>query len=154
MSSGPSLPVGNQGRLLDDVPATPQQPFMPPNGGPLSDRHAGTFTGGHYDTSASTEPMRLYRAGIADRPLGGFFSSEPPVGVTQARIDEAIPEVWPDGTPAPWTPGTPPLPGGHDHAHWCGGEPRGIYMGGTEQVLVERPWEIPGAGPVDSWPLR
>ncbi len=155
LSSGPSLPVGNQGRLLDDVPATPQQPFMPANPGPLSDQHAATFTGGHYDTTVSTEPMTLYRAGTADSPLGQFFSREPPVGVAQTRIDKAIPEVWPDGSPAPLDTGHAiHFPAGTTMHTGEVANQGGIYMGGTEQVLVERPWEIPGAGPVDSWPLH
>lgn len=39
----------------------------------------------------------LYRAGASDKPLGQFFSSEPPVGVAQTRIDKAVLPEWPGG---------------------------------------------------------
>ncbi len=30
----------------------------------------------------------------------------------------------------------------------------GLWMGGTEQVVVVKPWEIGGVEVVDSWPLK
>ena len=140
------------GRLLS---RTPTEPFMPPNPGSLGDEMAGTFRGGQYSTSTMADEQVLYRAGTADRPLGQFFSSEPPVGVTQTRIDKAIPEAWPDGTPAPLDTGYAiRFPAGTTMHTGDVANQGGLYMGGTEQIVVERPWEIPGVEVVDSWPLH
>lgn len=39
--------------------------------------------------------------GTADQPLEQFFSSEPPIGVVQLRIDKAILPAWPGGARSP-----------------------------------------------------
>ncbi|HEY9291016.1 MAG TPA: RHS repeat-associated core domain-containing protein, partial [Microlunatus sp.] len=131
------------------------EPFMPPNTGGLSDDMAQTFSGGRYTPGTLPEDTILYRAGKPDAPLGQFFSRERPVGVTQTRIDKAIPEVWPDGNPAPLETGYAiKLPAGTPTYTGEVANQGGLYMGGTEQIVVQRPWEIPGVEVVDSWPLH
>lgn len=127
----------------------------PMNPGPLSDEMASTFRGGRYETSVLQQDTVLYRAGTHGRPFGQFFSSEPPGGVIQTRIDKAIPEAWPDGTPAPLdTAYAIQIPKGTTIHVGDVANQGGIYMGGTKQTVIEKPWEIPGAKVVGSWPIR
>lgn len=45
--------------------------------------------------------ISLYRAGTADKPLGQFFSSEPPISILHTRIDNAVLPEWPNGAKSP-----------------------------------------------------
>jgi hypothetical protein len=97
----------------------------------------------------------FYRAGVAGRPLGQFFSTDRPVGVLQTRIDKAVPEEWPDGTKAPLDTGyAVRIPKGTTVYSGDVANQGGLNMGGTGQVYIEAPWNTPGVKVVDSWPLR
>ncbi|KTS06131.1 DUF6531 domain-containing protein [Microbacterium testaceum] len=134
------VPAGNAITKLDT---------LPPN-------LAETFSGGVYRTSVLDADTVLYRAGSTQgSPLGQFFSTDPPVGVIQTRIDKAIPPVWPDGTPAPLDTGfAVHIPAGTQIHTGTVANQGGLYMGGTEQIVVQKPWEIPGVQVVDQWPLN
>ena len=145
VTAGTMNKVPVSGQRLSDVAPTPEV---------LPDNLAITFGGGRYTTSVLETDTVLYRAG-ADRELGQFFSSEPPVGVLQTRIDKAIPPVWPDGNPAPLHTGyAVNIPAGTTIHTGSVANQGGLYMGGTEQIVVQKPWEIPGVEVVGRWPLK
>jgi hypothetical protein len=104
--------------------------------------------------SVLQEDTVLYRAGTAGKPLGQFFSTEKPVGVIQTRIDKAIPPRWPDGTAAPLDTGFAiRIPRGTTVYSGETANQGGICVGGTGQVFVPRPWDLPGTSVVGSWKL-
>ncbi len=123
--------------------------------GPLAPNLAETFSGRKYDTHVLQETSTFYRAGTEERPLGQFFSAARPVGVVQTRIDKAIPPVWSDGTPAPLTTGWAIQfpPGTTVHVGEVANQ-GGLYMGGTQQILIEKPWNIEGVKEVGHWNLH
>jgi RHS repeat-associated protein len=137
-------------RALQDA-----QQALAEDAAPLPDEVAATFRGGRYTTSVLSEDTVYFRAGRVGRPLGEYFSTDRPVGVLQTRIDKAIPEVWPDGTKAPLDTGyAVRIPKGTTVYSGEVANQGGLYMGGTGQVYIEAPWNIPGVQVVDSWPLR
>ncbi|TBT83212.1 type IV secretion protein Rhs [Propioniciclava sinopodophylli] len=139
------------GKVVEKLRPTP----LVTNPGSLSDDMAQTFSGARYETTVLTNDTVLYRAGTEQRPLGQFFSHEPPGGVLQTQIDKAIPPVWPDGTPAPIdTAFAIKEPAGTEIHTGTVANQGGLWMGGTEQVVVVKPWEIGGVEVVDSWPLK
>lgn len=122
---------------------------------PLPNDLADIFSGGHYAKSVLLCDTILYRAGNSSTPLGQFFSSEPPVGVIQTRIDKAIPPVWPDGTPSVLDTGyAVKFPAGTITYTGTVANQGGLYMGGTEQILIRKPWCISGVEIVDRWDLK
>lgn len=97
----------------------------------------------------------LYRAGVQGKPFGQFFSTDRPVGVIQTRIDKAIPLQWGDGTPAPLDTGYAiRFPAGTTTYSGEVANQGGIFMGGTNQIFIREPWNIPGAEVINSWPLK
>ncbi|MFL6161508.1 MAG: RHS repeat-associated core domain-containing protein [Jatrophihabitantaceae bacterium] len=120
----------------------------------LPDDVAKTFRGGRYTTAVLSQDTVFYRAGVAGRPLGQYFSTDRPVGVLQTRIDKALPEEWPDGTKAPLDTGyAVRIPKGTTVYSGDVANQGGLYMGGTGQVYIQTPWNIPGVEVVGSWPL-
>ena len=67
----------------------------------LPDDLASTFRGGRYATVKLEKDTILYRVGTMDRPLGQFFSRNPPASEIQSRIDQAILPQWPWGRHIP-----------------------------------------------------
>ena len=123
--------------------------------GALRPELAETFAGQRYTTTVLETETVLYRAGTANRPLGQFFSAEPPVGVLQTRIDKAIPPVWPDGNPAPLDTGFGVrFPAGTVVHTGSVANQGGLYMGGTEQIVVEQPWTLADVKVTESWGLK
>ena len=121
----------------------------------LPEEIAATFPGGRYTISDLDEDTVLYRAGVEGKPLGQFFSSDPSVGVIQTRIDKAIPLEWADGTPAPLDTGYAiKFPAGTTIYSGEVANQGGIFMGGTEQIFISQPWNVPGAQVIGSWPLN
>lgn len=74
--------------------------------GSRSDDLVGTFSGGRYSSGALAKDTVLYRAGPAGKPLGQFFTREPPAGLLQTRIDQAVLPEWPNGGNRLWICGT------------------------------------------------
>ncbi|WP_126464265.1 hypothetical protein [Propionibacterium australiense] len=77
------------------------------------------------------------------------------MGIIQTRIDKAIPHVWPDGTPAPLDTGFAiRFPAGTTIHTGTVANQGDLFVGGTEQIVVQKPWDIPGVEVVDQWALR
>ncbi|WP_139300281.1 hypothetical protein [Nissabacter archeti] len=77
------------------------------------------------------------------------------MSIIQARIDKALLPKWPDG-------GTSPLdsfyqveiPAGTKIYVGDVGYQNGFYMGGTEQVVIPAPWNIPGIKVIENGGLK
>ncbi|MBS0968705.1 hypothetical protein JK232_07340 [Nissabacter archeti] len=125
------------------------------NPGPLSERLAETFSGGIYKEIVLSENTIFFRAGFNGTALGRFFSYEKPLSIIQARIDKALLPKWPDG-------GTSPLDSFYQVEIPAGtkiyvgdiGYQNGFYMGGTEQVVIPAPWNIPGIKVIENGGLK
>jgi hypothetical protein len=151
----PSTVSAGEGRR--ELPGQPQfasGACVAAEAGPLSDQIASTFRGGQYSARTLENDTVLYRAGIDGKPLGQFFSEDAPVSEIQTRIDKAIPPEWSDGTPAPIDTGYAILiPRGTTVYEGDVANQGGWYMGGTNQVFVSEPWNVPGVQVVGSWRL-
>jgi len=136
---------------LGDILAT--HSMMEP--GPLNSSIGSTFAGGRYLVVKLREDATLYRAGTLDQPLGQFFDTEPLRGVLQARVDKAILPVWPGGGKSPVdTLFKVRIPKGTTIYVGEVGSQGGIYVGGTQQIVVREPWNIHGVDVLDKEPLR
>ncbi|MEC5408445.1 RHS repeat-associated core domain-containing protein [Paraburkholderia sp. MPAMCS5] len=123
--------------------------------GPLSDDLAGTFAGGRYKAVTLSQDTVLYRAGTAERPLGQFFSQEAPAGVVQTRIDKAVLPTWPGGATSPLdTAFAVKIPAGTQVYVGEVGSQGGFYVGGTQQIVVPKPWTIDGVEVINSYVLK
>ncbi len=97
----------------------------------------------------------LYRAGTADKPLGQFFSTETPQSVLQARIDKAILPQWPGGGTSPIDSAIGvSIPKGTTVYVGEVSSQGGIYVGGTQQIVVPKPWTIDGVNVISVQPLH
>ena len=97
----------------------------------------------------------MYRAGTADQPLGQFFTTTPPTSVIQTRIDSAVLPMWPGGATSPLdTAFSVSIPKGTSVYVGEAGSQGGFYVGGTQQVVVVKPWTVPGVQVVGSVPLK
>lgn len=123
--------------------------------GPLDPSIAGTFAGGRYSVVELGQDTTLYRAGTADQPLGQFFDTAPSDGVLQARIDKAVLPVWPGGATSPIdTSFAIGIPKGTTVYVGEVGSQGGIYVGGTQQIVVLKPWTIDGVQVLGQSPLK
>ncbi|MFP1883655.1 VENN motif pre-toxin domain-containing protein, partial [Lonsdalea quercina] len=123
--------------------------------GPLDNDLAGTFSGGRYKEMVLQEDTVLYRGGVSDKPYGQFFSSEAPQGVLQTRIDKAVLPKWPGGGTSPIdTSFAIKIPAGTRVYVGEVGSQNGIYVGGTQQIVVLKPWAIKGTEIIESKPLK
>ncbi|WP_316015337.1 filamentous hemagglutinin N-terminal domain-containing protein [Roseobacter sp. HKCCA0434] len=124
------------------------------NPGPLDDSLAETFSGGRYNEVVLTEDVVLHRAGTGDRPLGQFFTQQPADSILKTRIDSAVLPTWPGG-------GTSPIdstfeiriPAGTSVYVGEVSSQGGVFVGGTQQIVVPRPWEIDGVEVLSRSPL-
>jgi hypothetical protein len=125
------------------------------NPGPLADSLAEIFSGGRYSVVTLEKDTVLYRAGTSDKPLGRFFSSEPPVGVLQTRIGKAVLPEWPGGATSHIdTAFEIKIPAGTKVYVGEVGSQNGFYIGGTQQIMVQKPWLIDGVQVIGSSPLK
>jgi hypothetical protein len=123
--------------------------------GPLANNLAETFAGGKYTTVTLESDTILYRAGTADKPLGQSFSLEPPIGILQTRIDKAVLPEWPSGATSPIdTSFAVKIPAGAQVHIGEVGTQNSFYVGGTQQIVVPKPWTIPGVQVISSSPLK
>ena len=123
--------------------------------GPLTDNIAETFSGGRYSVVTIDNDISLYRAGTANKPLGQFFSSEPPISILQTRIDKAVLPQWPNGAKSPVdTVFRIKIPSGTKLYIGETGSQGGVYIGGTQQIVVSKPWTIDGVKVISSEPLK
>jgi hypothetical protein len=122
---------------------------------PLSDELASTFVGGKYTGSILDEDLILFRAGDEGKPLGQFFSKDAPISEIQVRIDKGIKPIWPDGAESVINTGyMVKIPKGT--AIYTGevATQGGFYMGGTQQIVVQKPWLIEGVEILKNYPLK
>ena len=135
------------GKILGNYSAVKQ--------GPLTDNLAETFSGGRYTVVELANDTVLYRAGESGTPLGQFFSAESPTGVIQSRIDKAILPVWPGGASSPVdSVFAVSIPAGTKVYVGEVGSQGGFYVGGTQQIVVPKPWAIEGVEILESSPLK
>jgi len=124
------------------------------NPGPLSNDLAGTFAGGKYRGIILSQDTELYRAGVEGHPFGRFFSLDKPQSVLQTRIDKAVLPNCPGGGSSPLDTvfkfkvpvGTKPYVGEVGYQN-------DIYLGGTQQIVIPEPWDIPGVKFLGQEPL-
>jgi RHS repeat-associated protein len=125
------------------------------NPGPLTDDLAGTFSGGRYKEIVLEQDTILYRAGTADKPFGQFFSVESPQGILQTRIDKAVLPKWPGGGTSPIDSSIAvKIPAGTRVYVGEVGSQHGIYIGGTQQIVVPKSWAIKGTEIMEIKPLK
>jgi len=139
--------ISNLGKVFGDYSAV--EP------GPLAENLAGTFAGGRYSIVTLKQDTILYRAGTEDQPMGQFFSLEQPISVIQTRIDKAVLPVWPGGGKSPLdTMFVIKIPEGTSVYIGEVGSQEGFYLGGTQQIVVPKPWTIDGVEVTESSTLK
>lgn len=121
----------------------------------LPDDMAGTFAGGRYSSRVLDEDIILHRAGVEGKPLGQYFSRDKPISEIQTRIDKAVLPRWPDGGQSPMdTAFTIKIPKGTTVHTGQVGSQNDFYVGGTQQIVVQKPWLIDGVEVLSSSPLK
>lgn len=147
----PAMPVVAVGAATGKVLGA----FSAIDPGPLLSDVAGTFAGGQYQVVELLEDATLYRSGVSGKPLGQYFSTEPADSVLRTRIDKAVLPVWPTGAVSPLdTSFAVKIPAGTHVYVGVVGAQGGMFVGGTEQIVVIKPWDIPGVKVIASKPLK
>ena len=114
-----------------------------------------TFAGGRYTSRVLKKDIILYRAGKSDTPLGQFFSKDKPVSEIQARIDKAVLPEWEDGSKSVIdTVFKVKIPAGTTIHTGKVSSQGGHYVGGTQQIVIEKPWLIEGVEVLSSNPIK
>ncbi|WP_219814803.1 hypothetical protein, partial [Rathayibacter rathayi] len=123
---------------------------------PLPRIIADTFVGSRYTSSQLTEPTILFRAGSFEKgPFGQYWTETPPFSVLQSRIDRALPPVWSTGESADLDAGfAVRFPAGTTIHSGEIANQGGIYMGGTTQHVIIKPWFIDGVEVLGYWGLK
>jgi hypothetical protein len=125
------------------------------NPGILPNDLAVTFTGSRYSSYELLDDVILHRAGTKETPFGQSFTFDKPISEIQTRIDKAVKPVWTGG-------GTSVIDSGFDFKI-----PKGtivhvgdvayqedIFLGGTQQIVVQAPWRIKGIEIVNTYSLQ
>lgn len=108
--------------------------------GALGEKIADTFVGARYKTYELTEDFIFFRAGILAKPKSVYLSFDKPIGELQVRIDKAIRPVWPNGGFSKVEHGfTFKLPKGTRVYVGDAGNQGDIFIGGTNQIVIEEP---------------
>lgn len=136
------------------------------NPGPLAKRPgnpAANFAGGRYNGKTTTKDIILYRGGEAGKPLGQWFTRQPPSSVAQVRIDAAVKPHWIDPKTGVSSGSSPidnvyaiKIPKGTRIYEGPVANQGGIHVGGPNinQVFVPEPWNIPGVQVVGKTPIK
>ncbi|WP_343464432.1 hypothetical protein [Pantoea sp.] len=123
--------------------------------GPLDSGLAETFSGARYKEVVLKQDTILYRGGTSDQPYGQFFSSEPPQGVLQTRVDKAVLPKWPKGGTSPIDSSIAiKIPAGTKIYVGDVSFQTDLYSGGTQQIVIPKAWAIKGAEVVEIKPLK
>jgi hypothetical protein len=124
------------------------------NPGPLPDNLAGTFSGGRYRAVVLEQDTVLHRAGEGTKPFGQFYDRSPAESAIKTRIDKAVLPEWPGGGRSPIDSSIAmKIPKGTTVYVGEVSSQGGAFVGGTEQIVVQQPWLIPGAQPVSITPI-
>ena len=155
LSDAPKVHLSELGNAAENGLERVTGSFDAFNPGSLSDDLAGTFSGGRYREVILDADTLLYRAGTAGKPYGQFFDLTPPQGILQTRIDKAVLPRWPSGATSPIDSAFGlRIPKGTKVYVGEVGSQGGVYVGGTQQVVVPTPWKIPGVVVESAIPLR
>lgn len=125
------------------------------NPGSLTRRPTLSFLGQRYSSFKLDEDLVVYRAGSGNRSLGEYFSLDKPGSELQLRIDKAVRPSWPEGGKSIVdTAYQVKIPKG-TIVHVGEVAPQGdIFLGGTQQIFVQKPWLIPGVEVLNKYPLE
>jgi hypothetical protein len=145
---------GAESSLLP-VKATKLGDFDAYNPGLLTRRPASSFLGQRYSSFRLDEDLILYRAGSDNQSLGEYFSLDRPDSELQLRIDKAVRPSWPDGGKSIIdTTYQVKIPKGVN-VHIGEVAPQGdIFLGGTQQIFIQKPWLISGVEILNKYPLK
>ena len=124
------------------------------NPGPLpeiNETAANSFARGKYNVKILEEDTVFFRAGNSDRPLGEYYTRDIPESVIKVRIESAVKPQWFDRETGRLT-GTSKLtdiyatkfPKGTVYYEGPTGSQGGVYIGGKEQIFINKPWTIDG----------
>ncbi|MGK5683097.1 WXG100 family type VII secretion target [Actinoplanes sp. URMC 104] len=166
--STPHRGGGGGGKPHDPLAPKPPEDYefnMVENPGPLATGDsppAANFAGGRYDEVELSDDRVFYRGGDSQgSPLGQWFSTEPPAGVAEVRVDTAVKAQWVDARTGEWQGASPvdavyevQIPAGTKVYPGPVANQGGIYVGGGHQVFIPQPWKIPGVTVLGSEPLH
>ena len=124
------------------------------NPGPLleiNETAAKSFASGKYNVKILEEDTVFFRAGNSDSPLGQYYTRDIPESVIKVRIGSAVKPQWIDRDTGVLT-GTSELtdiyatkfPKGTVYYEGPTGSQGGVYIGGKEQIFINKPWTIDG----------
>ena len=124
------------------------------NPGPLpeiNETAANSFASGKYNVKILEEDTVFFRAGNSDSPLGQYYTRDIPESVIKVRIESAVKPQWIDRETGHLT-GTSELtdiyatkfPKGTVYYEGPTGYQGGVYIGGKEQIFINKPWTIDG----------
>ena len=124
------------------------------NPGPLpeiNETAAKSFASGKYNVKILEEDTVFFRAGSSDSPLGQYYTRDIPESVIKVRIESAVKPQWIDRDTGVLT-GTSELtdvyatkfPKGTIYYEGPTGSQGGVYIGGKEQIFINKPWTIDG----------
>ncbi len=124
------------------------------NPGPLpeiNETAANSFASGKYNVKILEEDTVFFRAGNSDNPVGQYYTRDIPESVIKVRIESAVKPQWIDRDTGHLT-GTSELtdiyatkfPKGTVYYEGPTGSQGGVYIGGKEQIFINKPWTIDG----------
>ena len=134
------------------------------NPGPLEKLGQNSnFYGGRYNIEVLKVDKIFYRGGDSKgSPLGQYFTETPPESIIKVRIDSAVKPYW--ITPEGHYNGKSPIntvyvvkiPAGTTIYKGPVGYQEGVYLGGlrTEQIFIEKPWNLKEIEVINHYPLR
>ncbi|MDR3550715.1 MAG: hypothetical protein P4L31_04835 [Candidatus Babeliales bacterium] len=123
--------------------------------GVLPNKMASTFIGQKYSTFILENDTRMFRVGTESIPLGEFYTFDMPASEIQMRIDKAILPRWPEGGSSTINTGYEVLipKGTIIHAGEVASQGE-IFLGGTPQLFIKKPWRIPDVKILNKFPLK
>ena len=123
---------------------------------PIPVHKAETFMGSTFKSYKLDQEVVLYRVGNSTRPFGDYYTFVKPRGSLEARIDRAIPPVWPGESNKNIvdTAYSVSIPKGTT-IHLGKAAPQGgIYVGGTEQIYIQNTKHLEGVKVLEKYPLK
>ena len=124
------------------------------NPGPLleiNETAAKSFASGKYNVKILEEDTVFFRAGNSDSPLGQYYTRDIPESVIKVRIESAVKPQWIDrdtgvvkGTSELTDIYATKFPKGTVYYEGPTGSQGGVYIGGKEQIFINKPWTIDG----------